>query len=125
MKILIIDDDVAVRYTLARILRGAGHDVTIANDGEHGMESLYSDPPELVITDLIMPRLDGIETIRQIRRWQPEVKIIAISGGTRTMNVDGLATALETGADQIIIKPFDPADLLDRVAQFSDENDGR
>jgi DNA-binding response OmpR family regulator len=119
MKILVIDDDAAVRYTMARILRAAGHEVTIASDGEHGLETLHADPPDLTITDLIMPRQDGIQTIREIRRWHPAVKIIAISGGSRTMNVDGLAAALEAGADGIIIKPFDPSDLIDRVAEIA------
>jgi DNA-binding response OmpR family regulator len=119
MRILVIDDDAAVRYTLSRILTRAGHEVAVASDGEHGAAIFIADEPDLVITDLIMPRQDGIETIAQIRRHSPGVKIIAISGGNRTMNIDGLAEALERGADDVIIKPFEPDDLLNRVSQFA------
>src|SRR5260370_10518147 len=115
MKILVIDDDASVRYTLARILGRAGFAVVMADDGEHGVAMFGKERPDLVISDLIMPQRDGIETIAQIRRESPAMKIIAISGGSRTMNADGLAMALENGASDVIVKPFDPKDLLDRV----------
>jgi DNA-binding response OmpR family regulator len=118
MKILIIDDDSNVRYTLARILGRAGYEVVIAGDGEQGISTFYADSPDLVITDLIMPRQGGIETIVKMRQMNSEMKIIAISGGDRTMNADGLVTALEAGADEVIIKPFRPEDLLSKVSQF-------
>ena len=122
MKILVIDDEASVRYTLARILVNGGYEVVMAEDGEHGLAMFHKDRPDLVICDLIMPHRDGIETIAQIRRESRAMKIIAISGGNRAlsvapfMNVDGLATALETGANDIILKPFRAEDLLSRVA---------
>ncbi len=118
MKILVIDDDASVRYTLARILGRAGFAVVMADDGEHGLAMFRKERPDLVISDLIMPHRDGIDTIAQIRRESPAMKIIAISGGSRTMNADGLATALEIGASDVVVKPFTPEDLLDRVRQF-------
>ena len=121
MKILVIDDDKAVRYTLARILVNAGYEVMMADDGEHGLATFRRHRPDLVICDLIMPRSDGIETIAQIRRDSPAMKIIAMSGGGRggrTMNVDGLATALESGASEILVKPFRNEDLLSRVGDI-------
>ena len=118
MKILVIDDDASVRYTLARILGRAGYAVVMADDGEHGLAMFHKERPDLVISDLIMPHRDGIDTIAQIRRESPAMKIIAISGGSRTMNADGLATALEIGASDVVVKPFTPEDLLDRVRQF-------
>ena len=115
MKILVIDDEAPVRYMLARILGQGGYEVVMAEDGEHGLMMFHLERPDLVICDLIMPHPDGIETITQIRRESPAMKIIAISGGGPTMNVDGLATALEVGANEVIIKPFRAADLLRRV----------
>ena len=118
MKILVIDDEASVRYTLARILVNGGYEVVTADDGEHGLAVFHKDRPDLVICDLIMPHRDGIETIAQIRRESPAMKIIAMSGGGRggrTMNVDGLAMALETGVNEVLVKPFRAEELLNRV----------
>ena len=72
MKILVIDDDYLVRYTLARILQSQGYEVVTAADGESGMTLFRSAAPDLVITDIIMPEQEGIETIRQRRRELPD-----------------------------------------------------
>src|SRR5260370_34106359 len=109
MKILVIDDDKSLRYTLARILVNDGYEVVMAEDGEHGLAMFHKDRPDLVICDLIMPQRGGIETIAQIRRESPAMKIIAMSGGGRggrTMNVDGLAMALEAGVNEVLVKTF-------------------
>ncbi len=116
MKILVIDDDRGMRQTVARILTSGGHEVAVAEDGEHGLMMFHLDRPDLVICDLIMPHRDGIATIAQIRREAPAMKIIAISGGGETMNAEGLATALEGGADEIIVKPFRAEEMLTLVA---------
>ena len=118
MNILIIDDDAGVRYTLSKILVKAGHQVTLGDDGALGLALFCGAPPDLVITDLIMPRQGGLETIIQMRRLNPTMRILAMSGGGRSMNADALATALEVGADDVIIKPFDPEDLLNLVSRF-------
>src|ERR1044071_7616900 len=112
MKILVIDDDAGMRHSLARILQSGGHEVSMADDGEHGLMMFHLERPDLVICDLIMPHVDGIETIAQVRRESPAMKIIAISGGDRDMNVDGLATALEKGANEVIVKPFHAEEVL-------------
>lgn len=118
MKILIIDDDRSFRFALARTLTQAGYELGIAHDGEHGLAMFHQTKPDLVICDLIMPYRDGIETIAQIRRESPAMKIIAISGGLpggRTMNSENLAAALELGASEVLMKPLDSDDLLRRV----------
>lgn len=115
MKILVIDDDAAFRYSLARMLGRVGYEVVVAEDGEHGLALFHQEQPDLVICDLIMPYLSGVDTIAEIRREAPATKIIAISGGGQSMNADGLATALEKGANEIIVKPFDSEALLDSV----------
>jgi DNA-binding response OmpR family regulator len=117
MKVLVIDDNPAFRYSLAGTLKRGGYQVVLADDGEHGLAIFREENPDLVICDLIMPRRNGVETIQQIRREAPTMKIIAISGSAVMMNVDGLATALESGADDVIVKPFDSDDLLSRVTQ--------
>jgi DNA-binding response OmpR family regulator len=117
MKILVIDDNPAFRYSLAGALGKGGYQVVMADDGEHGLVVFRNENPDLVICDLVMPRRNGIDTIQQIRRESPAMKIIAISGGAVMMNVEGLATALESGADDVIVKPFDSEDLLIRVTQ--------
>jgi DNA-binding response OmpR family regulator len=117
MKVLVIDDNSAFRHSLAGALGKGGYQVVMADDGEHGLAVFRKECPDLVICDLIMPRRNGVDTIQQIRRESPTMKIIAISGSSLSMNVDGLATALESGADDVIVKPFDSEDLLSRVSQ--------
>jgi CheY-like chemotaxis protein len=116
-KVLVIDDDVLVRDTIVRILERKGYSVLVAADGVRGLRMFHSEQPDLVITDIIMPEKEGLETIREIRRSRPNAKIIAISGGARIGNMDFLRMAGELGASEIIPKPFDPADLVGLVAR--------
>ena len=113
--ILIIDDEPMIRHLAARILDRAGYRTTSAANGIQGLSSFRRERPALVITDLIMPEREGIETIRLIRREGANVPIIAISGGTLTGTADFLAMARELGASAVLRKPFEPAELLDAV----------
>ncbi len=76
--ILVIDDDAAVRRVLVRSLARAGHEIVEAENGSSGLARFREHAPELVITDIVMPQTEGIETIREIRRAAPHVKILAI-----------------------------------------------
>jgi two-component system chemotaxis response regulator CheY len=114
-KILVIDDDVIVRETIVQILEDGGYQVLSAEDGKRGMAAFRSERPDLVITDIIMPEQEGIQTITEIRAVKPDAKIIAISGGGRIGNTDFLKIARHLGAFDAIAKPFDPDDLLSRV----------
>jgi CheY-like chemotaxis protein len=118
MKVLVIDDDHLVRYTLSKILQRNGYHVTTAADGKRAMAVFRDERPDVVITDIIMPEQEGIETILKIRCERPEVKIIAISGGARTHNLDYLGMAEAFGADDVISKPFEAEELLSRLARF-------
>jgi DNA-binding response OmpR family regulator len=118
MKVLVIDDDHLVRYTLSKILQRNGYDVTTASDGKRAMAVFRDERPDVVITDIIMPEQEGIETILMIRAERPEVKIIAISGGARSYNIDYLNMAEALGADDVILKPFEAEELLSRLARF-------
>ena len=116
-KILVIDDDAVVRETIVLLLQDDGYEVLAADDGMRGMALFRSEQPDLVITDLIMPEKEGIETIRDIRGRSPDTKIIAISGGARLRNFDYLRIAEKFGANEVLAKPFDTGDLLDSVAR--------
>jgi len=114
-KILVIDDDLMVRNTIAKILRHGGFEVIIAEDGARGLVSFRREQPDLVITDIIMPEKEGIEVIIEMRRERPDTKIIAVSGGGRIGNADFLGMAKSLGAAAVIAKPFLPEDLISRV----------
>jgi DNA-binding response OmpR family regulator len=118
MKILVIDDEPAVRYAVTRILESSGFEVTTAPDGVRGMSQFHAWNPALVITDLIMPEQEGMQTIKLIRQAEPAVKILAISGGGRLVNVDFLQVARRFGADEILAKPFGSRELLATVRRL-------
>ena len=117
MRILVIDDETMVRNTIARVLEHEGYRVTLAVDGLRGLTSFRKEPPDLVITDIIMPEEEGIGTIRRMLEEQPKTKIIAISGGGRIGNVDFLRIAENIGAMAIMRKPFAPSEFLNLVSQ--------
>ena len=117
--ILLVEDDDAVRGVLHRALVGAGHEVEDACNGDIALAAYRRQPCDLVITDLVMPEKDGLETITALRRINPAVKIIAISGGGRTLGLGQLylETAQSIGAARILAKPFTSAALLTAVTE--------
>lgn len=117
-RILVIDDDEVVRDTLRLILAGAGHQVALAPDGKAGLEAFEALAPDLVITDILMPEKEGMETIGDLRRLAASLPIIVISGGGRIGNMDFLAAARHFGADRSFAKPFEPDEVLEAVSQL-------
>ena len=113
--ILIIDDEDAIRGMVRILLERRGHAILEAADGELGIAAFRANSIDLVITDAIMPNKDGLETIAEIRKEDPEVKIIIISGGGHRLAVDILAQAKELGADMAVKKPFSPGELTETV----------
>src|SRR5665213_3241891 len=87
-KVLVIDDDHLVRRTISRILQTGGYRVALAEDGAKGVAKFRSERPDLVITDIIMPEKEGIETIIELLRDNPQARIIAVSGGGRLGSMD-------------------------------------
>lgn len=117
--ILIIDDETTMRRMIRRALTGAGHSVIEAEDGRTGLRLAGSRNPDIVITDIVMPGMEGIETIREIRRVNPATRIVAISGAVADRASNYLSWAERLGADDTLKKPFRVADLLasiDRLA---------
>ena len=115
--ILVIEDDEMVRELLQEILTRAGYDVTEASDGEVGIRLYRKKQPDVVITDLIMPNKEGIETIMELRRDFPDVKIIAIAGGGHASPTRYLKMAEQLGAQRTLAKPFLPKQILDAVQE--------
>lgn len=113
--ILLVDDDQQLRSMLAAVLRRAGHDVQVACDGAEAVSLYRSHPADLIITDLIMPEKEGLEMIRELRRDYPQARIIAMSGGGRSGNIDCLRVAKAFGAQRVLDKPFSHQEILDAV----------
>ncbi len=109
-RILIIEDDDLLRTLLVQTLTHSGHTVYQAADGRQGCDLFLATSPDLVLTDIIMPGQEGIETIVKLRHQQPRVAIIAMSGGA-THSKFYLDIAAKLGARRILAKPFTPEEL--------------
>lgn len=117
-RILVIEDEEAIRELCRRVLVRAGHEVVDAANGEVGLRLYRQDPTDLIITDLFMPEKDGIETIRELRRDFPAVRILAISGGAKSApSVTFLRVAAHLGAVETLAKPFSMEELLTAVTR--------
>jgi DNA-binding response OmpR family regulator len=114
-KILVIDDDERVRRMFRILLQGAGHEVSEAADGETGIQILQETYHDVVITDVLMPVLNGWDTISWLRRDFPETGIIAVSGGGQIGTYSCLMLAQRSGAHQVLMKPVDIRVLLSCV----------
>lgn len=118
MRILVIDDDEQIRILLRRVMEWAGYEVQEAENGRQGMRFQRSNPADLVITDLIMPEQEGLETIRELKKEFIDLKIIAISGGGRIGPEAYLPAAGELGANRVFSKPFDVKVILQAVQEL-------
>ena len=116
-RILVVDDEEIIRFTLRQMLEKAGHEVVEAANGLEALKSFEELEVDLVITDIIMPEKEGIETIVELLRRRPELKIIAVSGGGRTHNLDYLQIAERFGANGTLAKPLDRQAVVDTVAR--------
>ncbi len=117
MRILIVDDEEVVRVTLQEILECAGHDVRTVEDGRFAVEACETYRPDVVLTDIIMPGQEGIETIYELKSRFPGLKIIAMSGGSRKGVGSYLPTAEAIGAELSLEKPFSRDALLSAISQ--------
>jgi DNA-binding response OmpR family regulator len=110
--ILLIEDDEALRGALSAGLTHMGHTVDVAGNGKIGLALYRPDMTDLVITDIIMPEREGLETIAQLKAKCATVDIIAISGGGRAGGLDPLYIAAKMGANSTLQKPFTLEQLI-------------
>jgi DNA-binding response OmpR family regulator len=113
--ILLVEDDLQLRSMLRIVLDRAGHVVQEAGNGKEAIALYSKSPADLIVTDLVMPDKEGLETIREFRRSYPDVKIIAMSGGGRTGAENYLDLAKKLGADYTLTKPFSNKEILDGI----------
>ena len=111
-KILLVEDDELVRDMLAQVLQRASHDVVCATDGEEAAEILKNHEPDLMVTDIIMPKKSGITLISEVKNQHPKMEIIAISGGGRLDPMGYLDLSESLGATVSFEKPIDNSALL-------------
>jgi DNA-binding response OmpR family regulator len=120
--VLVVEDDRYVQAALRGLLEGAGHQVDLAENGRVALEKLEDRPADLLITDILMPEKEGLETIREARARWPWIKIIAISG---FFGFDFLKAARAFGANQVMPKPVHPDKLIAVVSEcLRNEADG-
>lgn len=118
--ILIIEDDRPLLLGMARAFAQAGAHVILAADGAEGLKQFMAGSPDLVVTDIIMPEREGIETILAMKAARPEVPILAVSGGGQTPAGEFLNLAQALGADAVLAKPFRAGQLLDAARLLID-----
>jgi CheY-like chemotaxis protein len=113
--VLVVDDEEVVRDLVSRMLRRAGYHVLCAVHGGDGLRRLRAEEVDVLITDMLMPEMNGIELIEAVRQERPDVKVIAVSGVDS--RVRHLHTAMQRGADAMLLKPVARADLVQTVEQ--------
>ena len=124
-RILVIDDDNQICVLLRTVLERAGHEVEVALDGRSAIRLFEQNPTDLVVTDILMPDMEGVETILELRRRFPEVKVIAISGGGRISAETYLDSAKRFGAHAALTKPIEEEVLLATINRLIAERTPR
>lgn len=111
-KILIVDDEQFVRDLLGKILRRSGHDVQVVPGGEEALRLLAAEPFDVVVTDVVMPGMDGFDLLRRIKALHPGVRVVVLTGYARKQSISDF---LLYGADEYLAKPFQVPELLAAV----------
>jgi YesN/AraC family two-component response regulator len=123
-KILIIEDDHHILLMMKKMLDNKGFEITLASNGKEGLEIFNKNTFDLVITDIIMPEKEGLETIREMKRACSDLKIIAMSGGGKISADNYLETAKIFGASKLLEKPFTRQQLVTAVQEIMGESPG-
>lgn len=110
--ILVVEDDAALRLSLQLLLRSRGFRVLVAKDGEEGLDAAFRERPHLLLLDLMMPKMNGFEVCREIRRRDPELPILLLTAKTE---LEDRLRGLSIGADDYVTKPFVPEELVARI----------
>ena len=120
-RILIVDDEPHILLMLKKMLEPLGYEIDLAANGNEGVELFKKSHADLVITDIIMPEKEGLETIREMRRIKSDLKIIAMSGGGKVSADNYLEIARIFGASKIIAKPFTKQEMVTAVKELMEE----
>jgi CheY-like chemotaxis protein len=123
-RILLVDDDESFRKMLRIKLTNMGHAVTEVRNGIEALKMFEVEHPEVVMTDIIMPEKEGLETIRELRHKHPAAKIVAMSGGGRVSATDYLKIAKAMGANLTLSKPFSNQELEMALAKIGERKPG-
>ncbi len=118
-RILVTDDDADLRQTLEKLLKLRGYAVDVGRDGLEGAQLLQHQAYDLLITDIVMPNQEGLESIIQARKKYPALKIIAMSGAGRTSTEVYLRVAKNVGANHVFQKPWNPKEMLSKVEELA------
>lgn len=113
--VLVVDDDPSIRALIRLYLEGAGYAVSEAGDGRQAMRHMAEQRPDLVVLDIFMPEMDGLEVLQALREQCRACKVMAISGGSAKIGMDLLGHATIFGADDVLEKPFDATMLLGKA----------
>jgi CheY-like chemotaxis protein len=116
-KILLVDDSSTVLMMEKMLLAGCGYDIVVARDGEEGVQKALSERPDLILLDLIMPKVDGVEALRRIRAL-PEISATPIIMVTTRSESETVESSYKTGCNDYINKPINNAELLAKVRGF-------
>jgi len=111
-RVLVVDDDPQVVRLLRVNLELEGYDVVSATDGNEALDAFAAESPDLVVCDVMMPGMDGVEVVRRLRAGKNNVPVVMLSA--KAMRSD-MRTGLDAGADEYVTKPFDPAELIEVV----------
>jgi DNA-binding response OmpR family regulator len=114
LSVLVVDDDPVILRLLQVNFELEGIDVATAVDGEEGLKMIQSDPPDLVISDIMMPKVNGLELLAALRS-SPDTSALPVILLSAKAQVADVQRGLELGADDYVTKPFDPLELIDRV----------
>lgn len=124
-RVVVVDDEPDIGEVIRRVLERAGFEATVVNNAASALQVIAEQAPEIVITDVIMPKTNGVELIKRLRAEHPRVRVIAISGGGSfgplSYKPDAISThaflaaAREAGAHEILTKPFDLSELLSAI----------
>jgi len=113
-RVLVVEDEADIRRLVSIKLKGAGYEVSTANDGEEGLAAAVSEKPDLLVSDVMMPKKDGYTMVREVREALGSEAPVIIMLTSRGQDTD-VATGLDSGADDYIVKPFAPRELIERI----------
>jgi DNA-binding response OmpR family regulator len=113
-RVLVVEDEADIRRLVTIKLKGDGWEVSTANDGEEGLAAAVRDKPDLLVSDVMMPKKDGYTMVREVREALGSEAPVVIMLTSKGQEGD-IATGLESGADDYIVKPFAPRELIERI----------